>query len=75
MGNRVSPPAAAATKLTARQNIQILNDRLRIQGAGGRVVMTSGIAALDDDTRTKIVSAIREFDAFTTDNDPHGGDR
>jgi hypothetical protein len=62
---------AAAAKLTARQSIQILNDRLRIHGAGGRVVMTSGIAVLEDDTRSKVISAIRAFDAFTEDNDPY----
>ena len=72
MGNTVPSLAALAAKLTARQSIQILNDRLRMQGAGGRVVMTAGISALDEDIRQQVVSAIRAFDAFTEDNDPHG---
>lgn len=66
------PPLAPVTKLTTSQRIQVLNDRLRMHGTGGRVVMTSGIAALDDNTRANIVSAIRAFDNFTEDNDPHG---
>ncbi len=64
--------AATAAKLTIRQCIQILNDRLRIHGAGGRVVMSAGISALDDGTRQQVINAIRAFDAFTEDNDPHG---
>jgi len=73
MGKTVPTLAtAAAAKLTARQSIQILNDRLRTHGAGGRVLMTAGISALDDGTRQQVVSAIRAFDAFTEDNDPHG---
>ena len=72
MSNAVPTSATAtAAKLTTSQRIQILNDRLRVHGTGGRVAMTSGIAALDDDTRTKIDNAIRLFDAFTEDNDPH----
>jgi len=72
MGNTVpSLAAAAAAKLTARKSIQMLNDRLRTHGAGGRVVMTAGISAMDDGTRQQVVSAIRAFDAFTQDNDPH----
>jgi hypothetical protein len=73
MGKPVPTLAAAtAAKPTIRQSIQILNDRLRTYGAGGRVVMTAGISALDDGTRKQVVSAIRAFDAFTEDNDPQG---
>lgn len=73
MDNTVPPLAAAvAAKLTTRQRIQVLNDWLRMHGTGGRVVMTSGISALDDNTRSKVVSAIRAFDALAEDNDPYG---
>lgn len=71
MGKTLSLPATIA-KLTASQRIQILNDWLRMHGAGGRVAMTSGVAALDDGVRQKVIGAIRAFDAFTEDNDPHG---
>jgi hypothetical protein len=71
MSEIVSTPPTTA-KLTASQRIQVLNDWLRMHGAGGRVVMTSGVAALNDDVRQKVIRAIRAFDAFTEDNDPHG---
>lgn len=71
--NRQSPTLTKrANTLAAGERIRVLNDWLRIHGAGGRVMMTSGIAALDEDQRRKVVAAIRSFDAFTDDNDPHG---
>jgi len=48
-----------------------LNDLLRKEGIGGRVMMTQGIQALSDETRKNVFQAIQEFDAFTTDNDPY----
>lgn len=61
-----------AKTLAASERIRVLNDWLRIHGAGGRVMMTSGVAALDEEQHHKVVDAIRSFDAFTQDNDPHG---
>lgn len=61
-----------AKTLAASERIRVLNDWLRIHGAGGRVMMTSGIATLDEEQRRTVVTAIRSFDAFTEDNDPHG---
>ena len=49
-----------------------MNDQLRRYGLGGRVVITAGIAALADDDRALVLSAVRDFDAFNTDNDPYG---
>jgi len=49
-----------------------LNDLLRREGIGGRVMITQGIQALSADTRTNIFKAIREFVDFTKDNDPYG---
>ncbi|PND28448.1 DUF3768 domain-containing protein [Sinorhizobium sp. M4_45] len=73
MNNVQSPNLTKRTKtLAASERIRVLNDWLRIHGAGGRVMMTSGIAALDDEQRHKVVTAIRSFDDFTEDNDPHG---
>ncbi|RDL49734.1 hypothetical protein BLJAPNOD_00842 [Ensifer sp. M14] len=68
-----SPTLAKRAKtLAASERIRVLNDWLRTRGAGGRVMMTSGIAALDENERRKVVAAIRGFDAFTVDNDPYG---
>ena len=52
--------------------IRLLNDWLRMHGSGGRIVMTSGIAALPDTVRAAVIEAVRQFDAFDERNDPHG---
>lgn len=49
-----------------------LNDRLRTTFLTGDVVLTEGIAELSDDDRSAVMTAVREFSAFTPDNDPHG---
>lgn len=73
MNNGQSPALTKRAKtLAASERIRVLNDWLRIHGAGGRVMMTSGIATLGDEQRRKVVAAIRSFDAFTEANDPHG---
>lgn len=38
----------------------------------GHVVMTQGIAALGEERQFVILKLVREFDAFTPDNDPWG---
>lgn len=55
---------------TAR--IRALNDTLRTTFTGGRVVMTAGVAALDDADRAALLEKIRAFSAFDSGNDPHG---
>ncbi len=52
--------------------IRNLNDRLRVHGAGGLIVMTDGVAALELETVNRIFIAAALFDAFTDDNDPYG---
>ena len=64
------PTITDATK--AKDRIRDLNDALRKTFVGGAVVSTSGISALPDMTRRKIMAAVRGFDAFTPNNDPHG---
>ena len=53
------------------EKIARLNDLLRQEGIGGRVMVTRGIAALAQDTRQRIFQAVREFDGFSKDNDPY----
>ena len=50
--------------------IRSLNDRFRKTFTGGAVVITAGIAALDEATRQRIFAAIQQFDDFDEDNDP-----
>src|SRR4051794_9512017 len=49
-----------------------LNDALRMQGRGGIIHMTNGIAALGWAKVNAIFKAIAAFDAFNADNDPWG---
>lgn len=50
--------------------IRLLNDQLRQTFIGGRVVMTSGVAALAAAVQRALFAAIQTFDAFSEDNDP-----
>ena len=50
--------------------IRSLNDQFRQTFTGGAVVITAGIAALDEATRLRIFAAVQTFDAFDEDNDP-----
>lgn len=52
--------------------VQILNDQFRQTLIGGRVVMTAGVAAMEDDDRRALIDQVRRFDEFTPDNDPYG---
>ena len=54
-----------------RNRVRELNDQFRKTLIGGRAVMTSGIAALDENLIARIMSAVRSFGAFDTDNDPY----
>jgi hypothetical protein len=65
-GARTEPDSSR----TAR--IRELNDRLRVTGRGGKVVMTNGIGALGMDAVNAVFAAVARFADFTPDNDPWG---
>ena len=54
---------------TAR--IRELNDHARQSFTGGRVVITLGVAELDDTAVQQILARVRTYDQFTPDNDPY----
>lgn len=64
---------------TKSQRIAELNDKLR-KNAGlfslqldlGEVIVTSGIAAMEEEDHRTIFEQIRKFDQFAEDNDPWG---
>lgn len=54
---------------TAR--IRALNDNFRVLGEGhGSILLTQGIQALGELMLIRIMLAIREYDAWSEDNDP-----
>lgn len=54
---------------TAR--IRELNDNLRKNLTGGRVLITPGVAALGPSSVERVVKAITIFDDFCNENDPY----
>ncbi len=56
---------------TRAQRIRHLNDLLRTTGQGGQVMITAGVQALLPQQLAALLDAIRRFDRFDTDNDPH----
>ena len=48
------------------------NDAFRRTFVGGVVVVTAAVEALPSQLRSSLLGKVREFDAFTEDNDPHG---
>ena len=52
--------------------IRDLNDWFRCTLEGGAVLLTAGIVALGEDMQARIIDAVRTFDEFTSENDPHG---
>ncbi|MEM9268982.1 MAG: DUF3768 domain-containing protein [Pseudomonadota bacterium] len=58
---------------SANQRIRELNDRFRTCGEGqGQLVVTQGVAELGEEATLRIVTAVRQFNAFNEDNDPWG---
>lgn len=53
------------------KKIAALNDKLRITFLGGRVLQSTGVAALDVVTQGEIYQAVRYFDGFTAGDDPY----
>jgi len=58
-------------KIIKSASISRLNDLLRTQGIGGRIVATLGVQNLSHNTRGKVVEAIRLFDKFEESDDPY----
>jgi hypothetical protein len=55
---------------TAR--IRELNDQLRRDHTGGRIVITPGVDALGTEEMCRVLAVVAAFDNFTEDNDPWG---
>jgi len=69
--NNSEPPADEDRTQDYAARVRNLNDRFRQSGAGGRMMMTAGIAALPGDEQLAIVAAVQAFGAFDSGNDPY----
>lgn len=52
--------------------IRDLNDELRRTFSTGRVMLTSGVQALEEGARAELLHAVQRFDQFDPANDPYG---
>lgn len=52
--------------------VRRLNDQLRCNRVGGRIMITRGIEALGPLAVVSVLDAVASFDAFNRDNDPYG---
>lgn len=52
--------------------IRTLNDKLRCHGRGGTLTVTAGVIGLGRNALPAILTAVRQFTAFSHDNDPYG---
>jgi len=55
---------------TAR--IRALNDALRRDGRGGRIMITAGLEALGSEKLAHVLAVVAAFSKFSEDNDPYG---
>jgi hypothetical protein len=55
-----------------RALVRRLNDRLRRQHQGGRIVIAAGVQALGPAFLEAALAAVAAFERFDADNDPHG---
>ena len=55
-----------------KQRFTTLNDQLRCNHVGGKVLITAGIQALGAEGIADILDAVAAFSAFNADNDPWG---
>lgn len=54
------------------EQVQRLNDMLRQQQIGGRIMITHGVQQLDAEGRKSLLGMIAKFDTFSSYNDPYG---
>ena len=62
----------ARTTADRAQATAKLNDAFRRGEGAGRLVITAGVMALGGRALIEIMAAVRAYDTFNVDNDPHG---
>lgn len=66
------PVPVDSDRAAKTQRIRELNDALRTASAGGSIYLTAGVGALPIPSRVAVMRKVRDFAAFTPDNDPRG---
>lgn len=59
------------TEGTRHERVRMLNDFLRRSFQGGKVMVTAGLQALEPEVLAAVLAGVREFDAFSEENDPY----
>ena len=62
----------AADDVPRAEQIAKLNDRLRITGKGGAIMITQNVQRVTGFDACVLAAALASYDAFDLDNDPHG---
>jgi len=70
--NIVDPTADENRSGADTARIRALNDAFRRSGTGGRILITTGVAALPRDEQRAIIAAVMAFDSFDPGDDPYG---
>ena len=71
MTTQIQSAGSSPAAVDPAARVRALNDAFRRSFAGGRVVETPGVVALAEAERIALLLAVRRFDRFDVDNDPH----
>ena len=67
-----SEQTSFATEVPRVEAIARLNDKLRTTCRGGHIMVTRGVSTLNEFAAAELMAALRVYDGFDVDNDPHG---
>ena len=51
--------------------IRVLNDLARKTFLGTRIMLTATVAEMDEQPKARLLQAVRDYNTFDDDNDPH----
>ena len=72
MMGRERTTIANSNDVPRAEAIARLNDKLRTTGSGGQIMVTRGVSELPGFSAAELMAALKGYDGFDPDNDPHG---